>query len=159
MTPAPIASSSITCDILSPNTITLKKSTFIAALTICVLTTLLSLTALAVIALREHNRRRRDKSARDQGRKSRYVNRISTMRKEVDTSFSRQYSGCLYVEPENPYLQPRSPVELHHEEWPRVFEVPAVPTIPTEAARMNDRDRKGRSLVFDGGKGQWYPRR
>ncbi|OQN99192.1 hypothetical protein B0A48_15041 [Cryoendolithus antarcticus] len=159
MSPAPITSSSITCDVLSPNYITLERSTFIAALTTCVLITLLSLTALAIIALREHNRRKRDKSARDQGRKSRYVNRISTIRKEVDTSFSSQYNGCLYVEPENPYLQPQSPVETQHEEWPSVFEVPAVPAVPTEAARVHDRDRKGRSLVFDGRKGQWFPRR
>jgi len=54
--------------------------------------------------------------AKTWGRKSTYDNRISQMRKEIDLQFTRQYSGCLHNEPENPEMGTDSPVELMYEE-------------------------------------------
>lgn len=76
------------------------------------------------------------------------------LRKEVDDSFSRQYTGCLQREPENPFLQPKSPVEMMHEE--RVCEVPALPA--RLAVDGNERKNRVRSLMFDATKGLWFHR-
>lgn len=87
------------------------------------------------------------------------MQRISMMRKEVDSSYSRQYSGCLVNEPENPFLVPRSPVELMHSE--RVCEAPDVPfSVPVGAqpAIKEERETRAKSLLFDAAKGQWFRR-
>jgi len=76
------------------------------------------------------------------------------LRKEVDDSFSRQFTGCLQAEPENPFLQPRSPVELMYEEM--VCEVPALPV--RLAVEGNERRGRVKSLMFDATKGLWFHR-
>ena len=88
------------------------------------------------------------------------MQRISMMRKEVDNSYSRQYSGCLVNEPENPFLVPRSPVELMHSE--RVCEAPDV-SVPVSGAVSaptikDEREARAKSLLFDTAKGQWFRR-
>lgn len=78
------------------------------------------------------------------------------MRKEVDDSYSRQYSGYSASEPDNPFLAPRSPVELMHSE---VWEAPgtAVSSEPTIVV-TDERESKVESLFFDGAKGRWLHR-
>lgn len=82
------------------------------------------------------------------------MQRISMMRKEVDNSYSQKYSGCLVNEPENPFLVPRSPVELMHNELSEAPELSAVnaPTIKEE------RNTRAKSLLFDNVQGQWFRR-
>lgn len=140
------------CTVLQRDQIVLSRATFIVALTVCIAVTCISLLGLLALSYREWDRQRQIRSAKAYGRKSRYVNRISMLRKEVDDAYSRQYSGCLYSEPENPYLVPKSPVELGSVE--QIFEVPA------KVARPDEENRKSRvkSLFFDGGKGMWFPK-
>lgn len=83
------------------------------------------------------------------------------MRKEVDDSFSRQYSGCLVNEPENPEIGSDSPVELMLPEA-RVWEAPAVPAAAAVAkvqGSVGGRKSKVGSLFFDHGIGLWMPKR
>lgn len=148
-----------TCIEISVDEIVFSKTTFFVVMAVCVAMTGLSLLALSILGWREWNRRCEEKQAREYGRASRYQQRVSMLRKEVDNSYSRQYSGCLVNEPENPFLaptpspRPRSPVELMHTE--RVCEVPAGSTTEQEEI---ERARKGRSLLFDNAKGQWFHR-
>lgn len=140
------------CTVLHNDQIILSRATFIVALTVCVSITCISLLGLAALSYREWDRQRQIRSARVYGRKSRYVNRISMLRKEVDDTYSRQYSGCLYTEPENPYLVIKSPVELGSAD--QTFEMPA------KVAMLDGNQRKSRakSLFFDGGRGMWFPK-
>ena len=145
-------SSGFHCTVLQKDEIVLSRPNFIVALTVCITITCISLLGLMALSYREWDRQRQIRSARAYGRKSRYFNRISMLRKKVDDDFSRQYSGCLYTEPENPYLVPRTPVELGSVD--QVFEVPA------KVARPDGDQRKSRvkSLFFDGGRGMWFPK-
>lgn len=84
------------------------------------------------------------------------------LRKEVDDSFKRQYSGCLVNIPENPEMGSDSPIELMHQE--RIWEAPAVPAVPAAAKVHQGRNVGGRkskvgSLFFDHGIGLWMPKR
>jgi hypothetical protein len=142
------------CIELSVHEIVFSRTTLIIVLTLCVAITGLSLLILMAVGYRAWIRHRQDKVARSHGRNSKYMQRISMMRKEVDSSYSRQYSGCLVNEPENPFLVPRSPVELMHSE--RVWEAPDVPvSAPTI---KDDREARAKSLLFDSAKGQWFQR-
>lgn len=78
------------------------------------------------------------------------------MRKEVDSSYSRQYSGCLVNEPENPFLVPRSPVELMHSE--RVWEAPDGASANAPAIKNDGAEARAKSLLYDSAKGQWFRR-
>jgi hypothetical protein len=142
------------CIELSVHEIVFSRTTLIIVLTLCVAITGLSLLILTAVGYRAWIRHRLDKAARSHGRNSKYVQRISMMRKEVDNSYSRQYSGCLVNEPENPFLVPRSPVELMHSE--RVWEAPDVPvSVPMIE---DERETRVKSLLFDNAKGQWFRR-
>jgi hypothetical protein len=142
------------CATVDDDHIMISRSTLIITLTIAVFIVCVSILGLSVMLYREWHRQKQNRNARVQGRKSRYLHRISVMRKEVDDSFSRQYTGCLQVEPDNPFLQPRSPVELMYEE--RVCEVPALPA----ATAVDQSRRKSRisSLMYDATKGLWFHR-
>ena len=81
------------------------------------------------------------------------------MRKEVDDSISRQFSGCLYNDtPENPFLSgtEEQPVEMSCE-W-RVCEAPAAVPVAKVVGREGRRSRV-MSLFFDHGHGVWMPKR
>lgn len=130
-----------------PNQLVISRPTFIVALTICIALTCIFLLGLIALGYREWERHRENKSARVYGRNSVYLNRISMMRKEVDDSFSRQYSGCLSHEPENPYLVPKTPVEILTEE--------TVCEAPEDKA---DKRKSKASLFFDNNRGLWFPR-
>jgi hypothetical protein len=147
-----------TCIQLSVHEIVFSRTTLIIVLTLCVAITGFSLLVLCAVGYRAWLRHRQDKIARRHGRNSKYMQRISMMRKEVDSSYSRQYSGCLVNEPENPFLVPRSPVELMHSE--RVCEAPDVPfSVPVSAPAIKDeRETRAKSLLFDTAKGQWFRR-
>lgn len=152
-TSTPAADDDHTCIELSVHEIVFSRTTLIVVLTLCVAITGLSLLTLAAVGYRVWLRHRQDKAARNHGRNSKYMQRISMMRKEVDNSYSRQYSGCLVNEPENPFLVPRSPVELGYHE---VCEAPDVPTkAPTIKEESNTR---AKSLLFDNTQGQWFRR-
>lgn len=147
------------CSHLSDKELIISRTAFITSLTICIFITGLSLLALAILLYRETSRRRQLKVARTWGRQSRLGNRISMLRKEVDDSFKRQYSGCLVNEPENPEMGSDSPIELMHSE--RIWEAPAVPA----AAKVQQGGHGGRrkskvgSLFFDHRMGLWMPKR
>lgn len=146
-----------TCIQLSVHEIIFSRTTLIVVLTLCVAITGFSLLVLAAVGYRAWLRHREDKIARSHGRNSKYMQRISMMRKEVDNSYSRQYSGCLVNEPENPFLVPRSPVELMHSE--RVCEAPDVPVhVSASPATKDGRETRAKSLLFDTAKGQWFRR-
>ena len=146
-----------TCIQLSVHEIIFSRTTLIVVLTLCVAITGFSLLVLAAVGYRAWLRHRQDKIARSHGRNSKYMQRISMMRKEVDNSYSRQYSGCLVNEPENPFLVPRSPVELMHSE--RVCEAPDVPVhVSASPAIKDERETRAKSLLFDTVKGQWFRR-
>ena len=68
------------------------------------------------------------------------------MRKEIDDQYSRQYSGCLYLEPENPYM--RSPADLMLTEW--LCEAPSMPSLSVAKEKESNRRL---SLLFDQGVG------
>ena len=75
------------------------------------------------------------------------------MRKQIDDEYSRQYSGCLYHEPENPEMGSDSPVEIMHPE--RLCEAPA---IPAQTAKNKSKSQR-MTLFFDRGIGVWLPKR
>ena len=78
------------------------------------------------------------------------------MRKEVDDTYSRQYSGCLAHEPENPEMGSDSPVEMMFAE-PR--EVPAIPARSIERDGNRHKRKSGvESLFFDQRAGLWFPK-
>ena len=109
--------------------------------------------AVAALLYREWSRRREAKAAKQWGRNSRIEKRISSMRKELDDQYSRQYSGCLHLEPENPEMGGESPQELMLPE--RVWEVPAV---PVKSANRSGRESRALSLFFDQALGMWLPK-
>ena len=78
------------------------------------------------------------------------------LRKEVDDAFSRQYSGCLVNEPENPEMGSDSPIELMMAE--RIWEAPAVPAMAKVQGKSGGRSKVG-SLFFDSGIGVRMPKR
>ncbi|GAB7334827.1 hypothetical protein MBLNU13_g06740t1 [Cladosporium sp. NU13] len=133
-----------TCIQLSVHEIVFSRTTLIIVLTLCVAITGFSLLVLAAVGYRAWLRHRQDKIARSHGRNSKYMQRISMMRKEVDNAYSRQYSGCLINEPENPFLVPRSPVELMHSE--RVCEAPDVPVHVSAPAIKDERETRAKTL-------------
>ena len=136
----------------------MSRTGFIVAITICIFITLLSMLGLAALIYREYSRRKQHQEARQYGRQSKYLHRLSRARKEVDNVYSRQYSGCLVQEPENPEMGSDSPIELLHEQ--RVWEIPAVPATPKMAAKKgNKRRSKAMSLFFNEGLGVWLPKR
>lgn len=146
------------CRKIGKGDLIISRTAFISSLTICIFITGVSLLALTILLYREHQRRRQLKQARNWGRQSRLGNRISAMRKEIDDSFRRQYSGCLVNEPENPEMGSDSPIELMLPE--RIWEAPAVPA----AAKIQGKSGGGRkskvgSLFFDNGIGLWMPKR
>ena len=109
--------------------------------------------AVAALLYREYARRREAQAAREWDRKTDVKQRISLMRNEVDNHYSRQYSGCLYQEQENPEMSSEGPVELMLDD--RISEAPAIP-----ARTANKNKRKSRvSLVFDQAVGMWLPKR
>lgn len=77
------------------------------------------------------------------------------MRKEIDAQYSRQYSGCLAQEPENPEMGSDSPVEIMFPE--RLCEAPAVPA-RAAGPRRERRKSRGISLFFSEGLGVWLPK-
>jgi hypothetical protein len=144
-----------TCIELSVHEIVFSRTTLIIVLTLCVAITGLSLLILAAVGYRAWLRNREDKIARNHGRNSKYVQRLSMMRKEVDREYTRQYSGCLVSEPENPFLKIGSPVELGDREG--IWEVDGS-DVERMAKGREGREVKAKSLVFDGAKGQWFRR-
>ena len=147
-------SSSLCLELHNGSNIVISRRTLIAAISICVFLTCSSMLAVAILLYREWARRREAQAAKQWGRKSRVIKRISTVRKEIDDQYSRQYSGCLHQEPENPEMGSDSPVELMLEE--RVWEAPAV---PARTANNNRRRSQAMSLFFDQGVGLWLPKR
>ncbi|KAK3718008.1 hypothetical protein LTR37_005434 [Vermiconidia calcicola] len=134
--------------------IVISRRTLIAAIAICGLFTCLSMLVVAALLYREWTRRRQVNAAKAWGRKSRFEHRISIMRKEIDGEYSRQYSGYLQHEPENPEMGSDSPVELMLPE--RVWEAPTAPARTTDKTK---RKSKAMSLFFDQGIGMWLPKR
>lgn len=166
------------CSLLPRNYISLPRTTFILVLTLLITLTLTSTLGLAILLYRRHARRRQSQQAKTWGRKSRYLNRISVARKQLDDDFRRQYHGVFVNVVENPELGSDSPVELGWEE--RVWEMPNVetkrekrlpplPEIP-ESVRVreglgngvpgaNGRGGGRKSLFFCDGVGVWLPKR
>lgn len=142
------------CVELHGGNIVMSKTTLIAAFTICVLITCISMLAVAALLYREWARRREAKAAKQWGRKSRVDQRISCIRKEIDNQYSAQYSGCLHQEPENPEMGSESPVEMMFPE--RLCEAPA---IAARTTNKNKRKSQALSLFFDQGIGVWMPKR
>jgi len=144
------------CVQIGSNELVISRTTLIVTLTICIFITCLSLVFVVALTYREFARRREAKAARSWGRKSVYSRRLSIARQQIDESYSRQYSGCLVNEPENPFLRSDSPVEIMMEE--RVWEIPAIPA--TTAVGGGRAKRKSRlSLWFDHGVGVWLPKK
>ena len=146
--------SSLCLDLHQSGNIVISRTTLIVAITICVFLTCISMLAVAALLYREWSRRREANAAKQWGRKSHVKQRISLMQKELDSQYSRQYSGCLHQEPENPEMGSDSPVELMLPE--RVWEAP---TIPARNAGKNKRKSKALSLFFDQKVGMWLPKR
>ncbi|KAK5119422.1 hypothetical protein LTR85_007522 [Meristemomyces frigidus] len=143
------------CAEIHGDEIVISRTTFITAITICIVITSLSILLICALLYRGCARRRQANAAKAWGRKSTYNHRISHMQKQVDQDYSRQYSGCLYNETENPFLGSDSPVELMLPE--RVWEAPAV---PAKAAAAGKGRRKSKiSLFFDDAVGLWLPKK
>lgn len=155
--PSSLSNSTNLCVELEGGHIVISKRTLILSIGLCAFLTCVSLLAATALLYREWSRRRQTKAAKAWGRKSRYENRISFMRKEIDTSFTRQYSGCLHNNPENPEMGSDSPVELMLPE--RLCEAPTTPAIPPQTAGKSKRKTNAMSLFFDEGHGMWLPKR
>lgn len=141
---------SLCVDLDSGKKIVISRTTLIVAFTICVIITCVSVFALAAFLYRDWTRRRKMQAAtRWSGCK-----RISVVRKEIDDQYSRQFSGCLYQEPKNPYMYGGSPVEIMQPE--RLCEVPAISS--PSIARGNERSRR-LSTLFDQGVGLWMAKK
>nr|POE78020.1 hypothetical protein CFP56_09661 [Quercus suber] len=158
------ASSTFACHEPTDYDVVLSRSAYIAMVSVCVLTTTISIVILAVLAYRTYSQHRSSQAARSWGRKSIWNQRISVMRKEVDDMYTRQYKGCWQSQVvENPEMRSDSPIELMLPE--RVWEVPAIPALPSAVAadkhgRKSWKERKERlSLFFDQGVGVWMPKR
>lgn len=137
-----------TCVSPTDGQIIIARTTFIATLTAFALIACTSLLLLIGFIYRAHRRKKQNKAARTWGHKSRFDQRISMLRKEVDDSYTRQYAGCLTNPlPENPEMGSDSPVEIMSPE--RVWEFPA------KCVRKS----KGKSLFFDHTAGVWFPKR
>ena len=143
------------CVEISVNDIVFSRTTLIIVLTLCVAITGISMIAVAALGYRQWSRRQQDKRAKESGGNARYLQRISMMRKDVDNSYSRKYSGCLVNEPENPFLVPKSPVELMASERP--WEVPTA-TAVNGRAKSEDGHETTPSFLYDNAKGQWFHR-
>lgn len=139
-----------TCYQLQPNQMIISRTQFIVAITICTFVTSASILGLVAMMLREWTRKRESRDAKVWGRKSTYRQRISLMQKEIDDSYSRQYKGYWYNEPENPEMGSDSPVEIMTPE--RVWEAPAV---PAKTAVDRNKRRSKMSIFFDHGRGLW----
>ncbi|KAK0945707.1 hypothetical protein LTR29_002819 [Friedmanniomyces endolithicus] len=149
-----------TCTLLTPRDLVLPRTTFIATLVLCLVITTTSLLALAALAYREYARQCQAAEAKAWGRRSRYIHRVSLARKQVDLSYSCQFSGCLVNAVENPEMGVEGPVEIGEREG--LCEVPALAS-PARAAEVVEGMRDGRrsrfmSLVFDHGLDVWVPR-
>jgi hypothetical protein len=92
------------CLQLEGGKIAISKRTLIIAFALCAFITCTSILAAAALVYREYARRQQVKAAKAWGRKSRFDQRISLMRKEVDTQYTQKYSGCLQHAPENPEM-------------------------------------------------------
>lgn len=142
-----------TCSVIPNDQIILPRTTFIVAITLCLFITCLSLLGLAVLIYREWDRKQQNQAAKSWARQTR-LGRISLARKEIDAQYSRQFSGCLYNDTDNPFATSDSPVELEHHQ--RVFEAPSV---PVAAADRHKRRSKAISLFWDQTVGIWIPKR
>ena len=147
------AQSSGLCFALDAGKIVIDRKILIVALCIFTFITIVSIIGIATLLYREWARRRQTNEAKVWGRKSHVEQRISLMRKEIDSQYSRQYSGCLHQEPENPEMGSDSPVEMMFDD--RVWEAPA---IPARAADKNKRKSNVFSLFFNEGTGLWLPK-
>lgn len=78
------------------------------------------------------------------------------MRKDIDDEYSRQFSGCLHHEPENPEMGSDDPVELGP--GGGLVEAPET-TTTTATGTRHARRSKAMSLFFDQGLGMWLPKR
>ncbi|KAK3625053.1 hypothetical protein LTR56_013651 [Elasticomyces elasticus] len=144
------------CTAIRHDELVISRTTFIVAITLCIFITTTSLLGLAIFAYREYARQRQTEEAKSWGRRSRYVNRVSIARKQVDFHYSNQYGGCLVNIPENPELGPDGPVEIMEHE--RLCEVPAVPARTMNEDRRDARRSRLMSLFFDQGLGVWVPK-
>lgn len=145
--------------ILNPGEVIISRTALIATFATLITLLAISWAILAAFIIREHLRRRRARAAKQWGRKSRFDARISMLRKEVDDSFSRQYSGVLQHVPENPCMGSDSPVELMLPDE-RIWEAPAVPAKATTlSAKSNARKSRAVSLFFDHAVNLWIPKR
>ncbi|EME42037.1 hypothetical protein DOTSEDRAFT_72962 [Dothistroma septosporum NZE10] len=151
---------------IGPHQILLPKTPFIVIATFLSLTTLFSLIALALLLYRQFSRARQLERAKTWGRQSKFYEsrgkRISLMRKEVDDSFSRQYSGVLATVHENPEMGSDSPVEICERD-PRVWELAdgggSGKYGKVTGLREKEEEERRRSLFFCRDLGVWMPKR
>ncbi|WPH00152.1 Hypothetical protein R9X50_00297500 [Acrodontium crateriforme] len=139
-----------TCHQLQRDQMIISRTNFIVAITICTFVTCASILGFIAMMMREYSRKRESRDAKVWGRKSTYRHRISAMQKEIDDSYSRQYKGYWYNEPENPEMGSDSPVEIMAPE--RVWEAPAV---PAKTVMDKNKRRSKMSIFFDHGRGLW----
>ena len=136
----------------NPDTITFSRTAFIAIITTSIILTTVSIAILTTIAILSWRRRQRRQATSAWDRRSRYANRISQLRREVDNDYQTRYSGGLSSVAENPEIGRDSPKQLLMPE-PKVYEVPATPA-PPRAKRMSRMN-----LFFDHGVGLWLQRK
>lgn len=127
---------------ISSDQITIRRSAFIAGVSICAIITTISLVAITFVAFREWRKRKQNQKAKAWARQTLFGlnGRISMMKKEVDDSFSRQYKGVLIHETmENPEMGSESPVEIGRRDS-MMWEMPAMPSraLGTNAIRERD---------------------
>lgn len=180
-TRTPLCLTGDTCKLTPKSHIAIPRTAFIAVLTLLLTLTLVSTLALAFLLYHHLTRRRQSREAQTWGDKSRYLNRVSIARKQLDDSLRRQYHGVLVHETENPEMGNDSPVEMGWEE--RVWEVPNVevkrekrlPPLPEIPESVRVREGLGttvingpkaaggangrKSLFFCDGVGVWLPKR
>lgn len=164
--------------------IALPRTAFIVSLTFLLAISLTSSIGLCILLYRHRARRRQSQEAKAWGRKSRYLDRLSVARKQLDDDFRRRYHGVLVNDVENPEMGSDSPVELGWEEraWEmpnvqvrnekKLPPLPPVPEIPESvrvkeglgsglggAGREGGSDGGRKSLFFCDGVGVWLPKR
>ncbi|UJO22193.1 uncharacterized protein CLAFUR5_09230 [Fulvia fulva] len=153
-----------TCQSIRSDQIVLPKTAFIITLTLLSITTLLSLIALSLLLYRQFSRARQLERAKQWGRQSKFHEsrgkRISLMRKEVDDSFTRQYSGVLTTVHENPEMGSDSPVEICERD-PRIWEVGGgtVKYGRVKTAQEKDAESRVGSLYFCRDLRVWMPKK